>query len=87
MDAVGPGPNLVQQINSAPTHHTSMSVFKIIPTTQQYDWGKTGKNSKVAQLAAAAELPGFELDEKATYAEVCRIFSLMLVGRRWSMSS
>jgi hypothetical protein len=62
-------------------HHPSMSVFKIIPTTQQYDWGKPGKNSKVAQLASAAELPGFELDEAATYAEVCRIFSSMLVGK------
>ncbi|XP_006461582.1 hypothetical protein AGABI2DRAFT_222394 [Agaricus bisporus var. bisporus H97] len=47
-----------------------MSVFKIIPTTQEYDWGKTGKNSKVAQLTTAAGLPGFELDEKTSYAEL-----------------
>lgn len=47
-----------------------MSVFKIIPTTQKYDWGKVGKNSKVALFAAAGS-PGFELDEKAPYAEVC----------------
>ncbi|KXN90326.1 Mannose-6-phosphate isomerase [Leucoagaricus sp. SymC.cos] len=46
-----------------------MSVFKIVPTTQQYDWGKVGKNSKVAHFAAAG-LPGFQLDEKAPYAEL-----------------
>jgi mannose-6-phosphate isomerase len=47
-----------------------MSVFKVVPTTQKYDWGKVGKNSKVATLAAAG-LPGFQLDEKVPYAEVC----------------
>jgi mannose-6-phosphate isomerase len=47
-----------------------MSVLKIVPTTQQYDWGKVGKNSKVA-LFAAAGLPGFKLDEETPYAEVC----------------
>ncbi|KAF5362294.1 hypothetical protein D9756_002049 [Leucocoprinus leucothites] len=46
-----------------------MSVFKVVPTTQQYDWGKVGKNSKVA-LFAAAGLPGFKLEEKAPYAEL-----------------
>lgn len=49
-----------------------MSVFKITPTTQKYDWGKVGKNSKVALFAAAGS-PGFELDEKAPYAEVCSL--------------
>ncbi|KAI0366040.1 mannose-6-phosphate isomerase [Pilatotrama ljubarskyi] len=46
------------------------SVFKIIPTTQQYDWGKIGLSSKVAQYAAACRLPGFALDENAPYAEL-----------------
>ncbi|KAI0635078.1 mannos-6-phosphate isomerase [Trametes polyzona] len=45
-------------------------VFKIIPTTQQYDWGKVGLSSKVAQYAAACKLPGFTLDEKQPYAEL-----------------
>jgi mannose-6-phosphate isomerase len=45
------------------------AVFKIIPTTQQYDWGKTGKTSKVAQFAASSQLPGFAIDEAAPYAE------------------
>lgn len=46
-------------------------VFKIIPTTQQYDWGKIGLESKVAQFAVASKIPGFTLDEDAPYAEVC----------------
>ncbi|KAG7451635.1 mannose-6-phosphate isomerase [Guyanagaster necrorhizus] len=45
-------------------------VFKIIPTTQQYDWGKLGSNSKVAQLAEASAVAGFQLDEKKPYAEL-----------------
>ncbi|KAF9814779.1 hypothetical protein IEO21_04937 [Rhodonia placenta] len=45
-------------------------VFKIVPTTQKYDWGKIGKTSKVAQYAAAAKIPGFTLDENAPYAEL-----------------
>ena len=45
-------------------------VFPIIPTTQQYDWGKIGLNSKVAQFANASKVQGFTLDEKAPYAEV-----------------
>ena len=45
-------------------------VFKIIPTTQKYDWGKKGSSSKVAQFAAASKIPGFQLDESAPYAEV-----------------
>jgi len=47
-----------------------MSVFKIVPTIQQYDWGKTGKKSKVAFLAASGS-PGFKLEGQAPYAEVC----------------
>ncbi|KAJ7173585.1 mannose-6-phosphate isomerase [Mycena filopes] len=45
-------------------------VFKIIPTAQQYDWGKIGTSSKVAQFAAASNIPGFRLDESAPYAEL-----------------
>ncbi|KAE9402731.1 mannos-6-phosphate isomerase [Gymnopus androsaceus JB14] len=47
------------------------SVFKIIPTTQQYDWGKIGSKSKVAQLAASSKVdPDFALDESKPYAEL-----------------
>ena len=49
------------------------AVFKIIPTTQKYDWGKIGLSSKVAQYATAAKLPSFTLDENAPYAEVSSI--------------
>ncbi|KAF7309751.1 Mannose-6-phosphate isomerase [Mycena indigotica] len=45
-----------------------MSVFKILPTAQQYDWGKIGSSSKVAQFAT--RIPGFKLDESAPYAEL-----------------
>ncbi|KAJ8497088.1 hypothetical protein ONZ45_g12204 [Pleurotus djamor] len=43
------------------------AVFKIVPTTQKYDWGKVGLSSKVAQLASAT---GAEIDEAAPYAEL-----------------
>ena len=46
------------------------AVFKILPTTQKYDWGKVGLSSKVAQYAAACKLPGFTLEENTPYAEV-----------------
>ncbi len=46
------------------------AVFKLIPTTQKYDWGKVGLSSKVAQYAAAYSAAGFTLDENAPYAEV-----------------
>jgi mannose-6-phosphate isomerase len=49
------------------------AVFKIIPTTQKYDWGKIGTNSKVAQFASASKIPGFTLEESAPYAEVTRL--------------
>jgi mannose-6-phosphate isomerase len=48
----------------------STAVFKIIPTTQKYDWGKLGLSSKVAQFASQSQIPGFKIDEKSTYAEV-----------------
>jgi len=56
------------------------SVLKIIPTTQRYDWGKRGSNSKVAQLAVASKLPDFQLDENAPYAEVILVFHLHKPG-------
>ncbi|TFK16813.1 mannose-6-phosphate isomerase [Coprinopsis marcescibilis] len=48
----------------------SQPVFKIVPTTQQYDWGKHGRNSKVAQFAEASGVPGFVIDESKPYAEL-----------------
>ncbi|KAF5379471.1 hypothetical protein D9615_006550 [Tricholomella constricta] len=45
-------------------------VFKIAPTTQEYDWGKVGRSAKVAQFAAASKLPGFAINDSATYAEL-----------------
>ncbi|KAF8153993.1 mannose-6-phosphate isomerase [Crassisporium funariophilum] len=45
-------------------------VFKIIPTTQQYDWGKQGRSSKVAEFASASQIPGFTIDEGSPYAEL-----------------
>ncbi|TCD61646.1 Mannose-6-phosphate isomerase [Steccherinum ochraceum] len=49
---------------------TVIPVFKILPTTQKYDWGKIGNSSKVAQFAAASQIPGFVLDSHAPYAEL-----------------
>lgn len=46
-------------------------IFKIIPTTQNYDWGKVGQSSKVALFAWASKIPGFTVDESLPYAEVC----------------
>ncbi|KZP25490.1 mannos-6-phosphate isomerase [Athelia psychrophila] len=45
-------------------------VFAVVPTTQSYDWGKVGSDSKVAQLAAASKVPGFSLEEQKPYAEL-----------------
>ncbi|KAH7888635.1 mannose-6-phosphate isomerase [Phlebopus sp. FC_14] len=44
-------------------------VFRVAPTIQNYDWGKVGKHSKVAQFASNAHIPGFNLDDSACYAE------------------
>ena len=49
------------------------AVFRIAPTLQRYDWGKIGSQSKAAQLAAGADIPGFVLDDSAPYAEVGRL--------------
>ena len=51
---------------------TAETVFRIIPTLQKYDWGKIGNQSKVAQLAAGADIPGLVLDNSTPYAEVGR---------------
>jgi Phosphomannose isomerase type I len=55
-------------------NHSIMShltrVFKIVPTIQQYDWGKYGTDSKVAVFAQSAGLAGFHVDESKPYAEV-----------------
>lgn len=48
---------------------TTEAVFRIAPTLQKYDWGKIGSQSKVAQLAAGADVPGFVLDDATPYAE------------------
>jgi mannose-6-phosphate isomerase len=45
-------------------------VFKLKPTVQTYDWGKIGRESKVAQLAEAGKAADFTLDESKPYAEV-----------------
>jgi len=47
-----------------------MSVFKLAPTVQQYDWGKIGSSSKVAVYAQSAGISDFQVDESKPYAEV-----------------
>ncbi|KAJ3526360.1 hypothetical protein NMY22_g10195 [Coprinellus aureogranulatus] len=49
---------------------TPLKVFKVIPTTQSYDWGKHGRNAKVAAFAEASKIPGFTVEEDKPYAEV-----------------
>ncbi|KAF4611109.1 hypothetical protein D9613_007303 [Agrocybe pediades] len=46
------------------------AVFKIIPATLTYGWGKQGKESRVAQLATASQIPDFKVDEGTAYAEL-----------------
>ncbi|KAF8631316.1 hypothetical protein AX15_002461 [Amanita polypyramis BW_CC] len=48
----------------------TIPVFKIIPTTQQYDWGRIGGTSVVAQFATSSRLPEFTIDDKRPYAEL-----------------
>ncbi|EIW74209.1 mannose-6-phosphate isomerase [Coniophora puteana RWD-64-598 SS2] len=45
-------------------------VFRIAPTSQSYDWGKVGEDSKVAQLSAGAGIPGFTVKQSTPYAEL-----------------
>ncbi|KAN0124351.1 mannose-6-phosphate isomerase [Russula decolorans] len=47
-----------------------MQVFKIVPTVQQYDWGKLGTSSKVAVFAQSAGISDFHVDESKPYAEL-----------------
>jgi hypothetical protein len=47
-----------------------MQVFKIVPTVQQYDWGKIGTSSKVAVFAQSAGISEFRVDGSKPYAEV-----------------
>ncbi|KAG5715778.1 Mannose-6-phosphate isomerase [Termitomyces sp. T112] len=49
---------------------STIPVFKIAPTIQQYDWGKPGSTAKVAQFATTSKLPGFTIDQSAPYAEL-----------------
>ncbi|KAI0311358.1 RmlC-like cupin domain-containing protein [Amylostereum chailletii] len=46
----------------------SEPVFLLTPTVQQYDWGKLGLSSKVAQFADAAHVAA--IDDDAPYAEL-----------------
>lgn len=52
-----------------------MQVFKIVPTVQQYDWGKLGTSSKVAVFAQSAGISDFHVDESKPYAEV-RVYTM-----------
>ena len=55
---------------------TTPTVFKVVPTTQQYDWGKKGRSSSVAQFADAYKSQGFKIDDESPYAEVRTFFAL-----------
>ena len=48
---------------------STAAVFKILPTTQKYDWGKSGLSSKVAQFISQPQF-AVEIDEGSPYAEV-----------------
>lgn len=54
---------------------TGTRVFKILPTTQGYDWGKKGRNSTVAQLAQAYQT---QIAEDSPYAEVLSLSTLII---------
>ncbi|KAG1885407.1 RmlC-like cupin domain-containing protein [Suillus subluteus] len=45
-------------------------VFRLIPATQNFPWGKKGSSSLVAQLADGAGIPDFKTDESKSYAEM-----------------
>lgn len=49
---------------------TIQPVFRIIPTIQNYDWGKKGNDSKVAEFASGAGIRGFILNQSVPYAEL-----------------
>lgn len=54
----------------APTIAMTEQVFRLIPETLNYSWGKKGSSSLVAQLADGAGIPDFKIDESKSYAEV-----------------
>jgi len=45
-------------------------VFRLIPATKSYPWGKKGSSSLAAQLAEGAGIPEFKIDESKHYAEL-----------------
>lgn len=45
-------------------------LFQLQCEVNQYEWGKTGKDSKAAQFAAATEQSSFEIDNETPYAEL-----------------
>lgn len=51
-------------------------VFQIIPTVQNYAWGKIGTHSKVAELISNA-YPEIEIDNSKPYAEVIIYYFLI----------
>ena len=55
------------------------AVFKILPTTQKYDWGKVGNDSAAARFASATpSSDDFSIQSDKPYAEVCLQLSLSL---------
>ena len=46
-----------------------MSMFKLVPGIQSYDWGKLGENSKAAKFAQVS-IPNFVIENDKPYAEV-----------------
>jgi mannose-6-phosphate isomerase len=49
------------------------AVFKLTPTVQSYEWGKIGRQSKVAQLAEAGKAADLTVEDHKPYAEVCAL--------------
>jgi hypothetical protein len=70
MQAVGKIRHIYDPNHISATLSQPMQVFKIVPTVQQYDWGKLGTSSKVAVFAQSAGIPDFYVDESKPYAEV-----------------
>lgn len=52
-------------------------VFRLIPATQNYPWGKKGSSSLVAQLADGSGIPDFKINESNSYAEVRGPFKII----------
>ena len=57
----------------------TVPVFKIVPTIQEYDWGRVGRKSKVAQFAGSSGVPEFTIDDDKPYAEVGPSCSVSLI--------